>query len=121
MSLPGQMLGLQEWRRCLGGRGRLLGQPHQGQLHVFSSLSSYHCCCCCSCCLAARARAARLAGVTVPVSHRRGMARFVARAAQRVSGWKGKGSEARKRRLREGETGWGWGPGRLGSNGLGCR
>lgn len=55
---------------------------------------NYHCCCCCCCCLVARARAACLAGVTVPVSPRRGMARFVAGAAQRVSGWNGKGSEA---------------------------
>lgn len=90
MSLLGQMIGLQEWRRCLGGKGRLLGQPHLGQLHVFSSLYSYHRCCCCYCCLVAMARAVRLAGVTVPVSHRRGMASFVAGAAQRVSVWKGK-------------------------------
>lgn len=121
MSLLRQMLGLQKWRRCLGGRGHLLGQPHHGQLHVFSSLCSYHCCYC-YCCLVARARVACLAGVTVPVSSRRGMACFVAGAAQRVSGWNGKGSEAGERRVggrvrvREDETGWGWGPGRLSGN-----
>lgn len=71
-------------------------------------------CCYCCCCPRARARAALLARVSVPVTHRRGMAGFVAGAAQKVGGWKGKEGKAGKRRVGEGKTGWGWGPGRLG-------
>lgn len=105
--LPRQMLGPQEWRESQ--RGCLLGPPHWVQQHMPPRL----CFCCCCCCLVARARAALLAGVTVPGIHRRGMGRFVAGAAQWVSGWRGKGKEGRLG-LGEGETGWGWGPGRLG-------
>lgn len=77
---------------------------------MFPRLSWCYCCCC----PRARARAALLAPVTVPVTHRRGMAGFVAGAAQKVGGWKGKEGESEKRKVGEGETGWGWGPGRLG-------
>ncbi|XP_060234975.1 tumor necrosis factor receptor superfamily member 25 isoform X3 [Meriones unguiculatus] len=61
-----QMLGPQEWRGSLGGR--LLGQLRRVQQHMLPRLCFY----CCCCCLVARARAAFLAGVTVPVIHRRG-------------------------------------------------